>query len=120
MVSEEGISTDPEKISAIKEWLVPTSVTQLRSFVGICAYYRRFIGSFSEIAKPLHKLTEKGAKFIWDEKCQAAFTELKERSVVHFVKHFRHYLLGKKFLVRTDHGSLRWLMNFRNPDGQKF
>ena len=44
-----------------------------------CAYYRRFIGSFSEIAKSLHKLTENGTKFIWDEKCQKAFTELKER-----------------------------------------
>ena len=51
MVSEEGISTDAEKISDFEEWPVPTSVTQLRSFTGICAYYRRFIGSFSEKRK---------------------------------------------------------------------
>ena len=91
----------------------------------------------------MHKLTEKGRKFEWTNECQSAFEELKNRlvsspilvhpdfsknfilvarkellAVVFFVKHFKHYLYGKQFIVRTDHGLLRWLLNFKNPEGQ--
>ena len=62
VVSQEGISTSPDKVSAIKEWPVPKTVTDVRSFLGTCSYYRRFIKWFTDIARPLHKLTEKTKK----------------------------------------------------------
>ena len=58
-VSEEGISTDPEKVQTIKEWPQPRNVKEVRQFVGLTSYYRKFIRSFATICKPLHKLTEK-------------------------------------------------------------
>ena len=182
VISEDGISTDPKKTECVQNWPVPTTVKEVRSFLGFCSYYRRFIFRFSEIAKPLHKLTQKGVRFKWTKECQNAFQTLKTKLVnapvlahpdfnhgfildvdacdqsigavisqkingeehaiafasrtltkseraycvtrkellalVTFVKHFKHYLYGKNFLVRTDHSSLRWLMNFKNPEGQ--
>ena len=182
IVSQEGISTSPDKVSAIKEWPVPKSVTDVRSFLGTCSYYRRFIKQFTDIARPLHKLTEKTEKFSWTPQCDEAFKNLKialtsapilrypnlnlpfvldtdasafamggvlsqiedgiERPIAYFsksfnkpernycvtrrellavvssIKHFHHYLYGKDFLVRTDHGALTWLLSFKNPEGQ--
>lgn len=77
IVSADGISTDPEKTKAIESWPEPKSVSE-RSFLGTCAYYRRFIKSFSDIAKPLFKLTEKDSVFCWSEECQISFQTLKE------------------------------------------
>ena len=182
IVSADGVQTDPKKTDAIKTWPRPECVRDVRSFLGLCSYYRRFIHQFAEIAKPLHKLTEKGRSFTWTDTCTKAFETLKQKltespilthpdfsqpfildtdasdvaiaavlsqkidgiehaiafasrtlsksekkycvtrkellALVHFVKYFKHYLYGKQFLLRTDHGSLRWLLNFKNPEGQ--
>ena len=182
IISPEGIATDPKKVEAIKIWREPSNVTEVRSFVGLCSYYRRYIKNFAAIAKPLNKLTEKNNSFHWTRECQEAFDALKARliqspilsspnfnepfildtdasntaigavlsqvidgqervvayasralskqerkycvtrkellAVVYFVKYFRYYLYGKHFTVRTDHSSLRWLLNFKNPEGQ--
>lgn len=182
IISEKGIATSPDKVKAVKNWPVPTNLTELRSFIGFCSYYRRFVLNFAMIAKPLHDLTKKNAKYIWTDNCQNAFDRLRtelstapilahpdfeqefildtdasneaigavlsqvqkgierpiafaskslsnsERkycvtrkellAVVTFVKYFRQYLYGRKFKVRTDHSSLRWLMNFKDPEGQ--
>jgi len=182
IISLEGVTTDPEKIAAVKEWPIPHTKKQLRSFLGFSSYYRKFIKGFSSLAKPLYTLTENKNKFIWEEKCQDAFDELKrvlssspvlsfpreegefildtdasnigigavlsqkqegkekviayysrvlnkpERNycvtrrellaIVNSLKFFRHYLLGRKFLIRTDHVSLKWLMSFRELEGQ--
>ena len=56
VVSAEGVETDPEKVSAVKEWGRPQSVKELRSFLGFCSYYRCFVKDFAKIAGPLHKL----------------------------------------------------------------
>ncbi|XP_071153399.1 uncharacterized protein [Mytilus edulis] len=74
IVSEEGISTDPEKIKAVKEWPTPTNITEVHSFLCLCGYYRKFIKSFAHIAKPLHKITEKETNFVWTSECQASVT----------------------------------------------
>ena len=58
VVSKEGVSTDPEKIKAVTEWPQPTTVTEVRSFLGFVSYYRRFIPNFSKVAKPLNKLLQ--------------------------------------------------------------
>ena len=182
VVSQKGISTDPEKTSAVRDWPVPHDVTEVKRFLGLCSYYRRFVKDFASISKPLTRLTEKNVPFVWTDDCQQSFETLKlalisspvmaypsssatfildtdasnvgigavlsqniageerviaygsriltktERqycitrrellAVVHFVKYFKHFLMGRKFLLRTDHASLRWLKSFKEPEGQ--
>jgi hypothetical protein len=77
VVSKHGVATNPKKIDAVKTWLKPSNVSELRSFLGFCGYYRRYIANFSEIARPLHKLTEKEKIFSWSVDCQNAFERLK-------------------------------------------
>lgn len=183
IVSEEGIGADPEKTAAVERWPTPTTVKQVRQFVGLIGYYRKTIPEFAKLAKPLHTLTEKGRRFQWTEECDAAFTALKRALVtspvlalpndvdmyvldvdacdvsiggvlsqmqqgeekviayasrllsgseknycvtrkellafVFFIKKFKHYLLGRKFIVRTDHAALQWLRKTPEPIGQQ-
>ena len=182
VVSKDGVTTDPKKVASVREWPEPKNLTQVRSFVGFCSYYRRFVKNFAEVAKPLHRLTEAGRPFLWTEECRDAFSQLRnlltstpilgypvsgqpfvvdcdasgvglgavlsqqqegqekvigyysrtlskeERrycvtrrellAVVEALKHFHHYVYGVHCLVRSDHGSLRWLLGFKNPEGQ--
>ena len=78
IVSAEGIRVDPVKIEAIVNWKPPRNVTEVRSFLGLAGYYRRFVQGFSVIASSLIRLLRKGVKFEWDEKCQSSFERLKE------------------------------------------
>ena len=183
IVSEEGVSTDPAKIRSVADWPVPRTIGQVRSFLGLSSYYRRFVRGFADIAKPLYTLTERSNQpFQWTSESEQAFQMLKEvltrapvlayptredpfvldtdasnkgigavlsqiqdgqervvafysrvlhkaerrycvtrkelLGVVEGVRNFHHYLYGRRFLVRTDHGALQWLLNFRNPEGQ--
>ncbi|GFV25756.1 retrovirus-related Pol polyprotein from transposon 412, partial [Trichonephila clavipes] len=182
IISAEGVRTDPEKVSAVKNWKRPENLRELRSFLGLFTYYRKFVKGFSNIARPLHKLTESKQKFQWTKECEDSFLQLKEAltsspiliypqpdkpfildtdasnesvgavlsqeidgqervvaywskclskpernycvtrkellAIVKAIEHFHHYLYGQKFLLRTDHASLTWLMNFRNTEGQ--
>jgi hypothetical protein len=79
IISNGGISVHPAKAKEIMVWSVPTTVTEIRSFLGLAEYYRRFIEGFSKIAKPMTSLLEKGREFKWDEKCQDSFDQLKKR-----------------------------------------
>ncbi|GFT36599.1 retrovirus-related Pol polyprotein from transposon 17.6 [Trichonephila clavipes] len=182
IIGGQGVRTDPEKVSAVKNWKRPENLRELRSFLGLCTYYRKFVKGFSNIARPLHKLTESKQKFQWTKECEDSFLQLKEAltsspiliypqpdkpfildtdasnesvgavlsqeidgqervvaywskclskpernycvtrkellAIVKAIEHFHHYLYGQKFLLRTDHASLTWLMNFRNTEGQ--
>ncbi|XP_073219904.1 uncharacterized protein [Cicer arietinum] len=73
------IVVDPIKVESVLEWKAPKSVTEIRSFLGLAGYYRRFIEGFSKLALPLTKLTRKGELFVWDTHCENSFQELKKR-----------------------------------------
>jgi hypothetical protein len=79
VVSAEGIFVDPKKIEAILKWERPTNMTEIRSFLGLAGYYRRFVEGFSAIASPMTKLTRKEVKFEWSKECEQSFQELKKR-----------------------------------------
>ena len=78
VVSKEGIAVDLEKIRSIMEWVSPKNVNDLRYFMGLVGYCRRFIRNFSRIYHPITSLQRKGKKFEWTEKCEASFEQLKE------------------------------------------
>jgi hypothetical protein len=78
IISEEGITVDPEKVQAIREWPVPRNVTEARSFMGLASYYRRFIAGFSKIVHAITSLQRKEKKFQWIDECESSFQQLKK------------------------------------------
>jgi hypothetical protein len=169
VVSNGGISVDPSKVKDVLNWKPPTDVGEIRSFLVLAGYYIQFIEGFSKLAKPMTALLEKNTKFVWSDKCQASFEELKKRltsapilvlpdlskkfsnycdasrqglgcvlmqegrvvayasrqlrkhelnypthdlelaAVVHALKIWRHYLIGHKSDIYTDHKSLKYI-----------
>ncbi|CAJ2642437.1 unnamed protein product [Trifolium pratense] len=79
VISSGGIAVDPAKVDAVLQWGTPESVSEIRSFLGLAGYYRRFIEGFSKLALPLTQLTQKDQAFVWDVKCEESFQELKKR-----------------------------------------
>ncbi|GKD41563.1 putative reverse transcriptase domain-containing protein [Tanacetum coccineum] len=79
VIDSQGIHMDPAKIESIKDWESPKTPTEIRQFLGLVGYYRRFIEGFSKIAKSMTKLTQKGVKFDWGDKQEAAFQLLKQK-----------------------------------------
>ena len=79
IISKEGIRMDSKELKVIDEWPVPKNLHEVRSFIGMCSYYRRFIAKFFVIAGPLHDLTKKKVKFQWTLKEHTAFITLKQR-----------------------------------------
>ncbi|GJV33683.1 putative reverse transcriptase domain-containing protein [Tanacetum coccineum] len=77
VVNQNGIHVDPSKIEAVKNWKAPTTPSEIRSFLGLAGYYRRFIANFSKIAKPLTSLTQKNQKYVWGVEQEEAFQTLK-------------------------------------------
>ena len=78
VVSKDGIQVDPKKIEVVVEWPRPTIVTEIRSFLGLAGYCRRFVKDFSKITAPLTRLTQKNIKFIWTDRCEEHFQLLKD------------------------------------------
>ncbi|GJW97824.1 reverse transcriptase domain-containing protein [Tanacetum coccineum] len=79
VVNRDGIHVDPSKVESVKNWKTPESSTEIRSFLGLAGYYRRFIENFSKIAKPLTLLTQKNKTYVWGDKQDEAFQILKEK-----------------------------------------
>ena len=76
IISEAAIDVDLENIQAIKDWPTPTSVTEIRSFLGLAGYYRNFIENFLRITFPMTALQKKENKFLWTDKCEESFQKL--------------------------------------------
>jgi ribonuclease HI len=164
ILTAEGVAVDPGKVETVSNWQQPTSVSEIRSFLGLAGYYRRFIEGFSKIVRPMTELLKKEKKFNWTESCEKSFQELKRRltawdfvvycdasrqglgcvlmqdekvvayasrqlkpheqnypthdlefaAVVHALKIWRHYMIGNKCEIYTDHKSLKYI--FTQPD----
>ena len=82
VISEEGISVDPQKIEVIVNWKPPTNVSEVCSFLGLAGYYRKFVEGFLKIATPLTNLLKKDQKFEWSDTCQHSFEELRQRLMI--------------------------------------
>ncbi|WVZ93919.1 hypothetical protein U9M48_039869 [Paspalum notatum var. saurae] len=78
ILSEKGVAVDPSKVEDVLNWKQPETVTEIRSFLDLAGYYRRFIKVFSKTTKPMTSLTNKNVKYLWDPKCEEAFTRLKK------------------------------------------
>ena len=78
IVSADGIRVDPSKVAAVVNWKVPKNVTEVRSFLGLAGYYRRFVKDFSMISLPLTRLLQKSVEFKWSDECQQSFDQLKK------------------------------------------
>ncbi|KAI3732508.1 hypothetical protein L1987_63713 [Smallanthus sonchifolius] len=133
VVNEKGIHVDSSKIEAIKNWAAPTTPTEVRQFLGLAGYYRRFIEGFSKIAQPLTALTQKGKVYNWGDNQEPGLCldatrkgnrirvtsikgsreknytthDLELGAVVFALKIWRHYLYGTKCTIYTDHKSLQ-------------
>ena len=81
IISSDGITVNPEKVEAIVNWEPPQNVKQLRSFLGLASYCRRFVENFSKIAKPLSNLLQKNVKYNWSPDCDVAFKTLKQKLI---------------------------------------
>ena len=79
VVSQEEISVDPAKVEVILQWERPKNVSEIHNFLRLAGYYRRFIENFSKVVAPLTRLTRKDVRFDWDDCCESAFVELKQR-----------------------------------------
>jgi len=183
VLTKTGIEVQPEKAEAVRTWPTPRNLSEVRSFVGLCSYYRRFIAGFADLAAPLHALTRKNVRFQWTSDQEQAFKTLKERltsapilgmprddgtyyldtdasnfglgavlsqhqdgyevvlayasrtlssaernyevtrrellAVVYGLKVYRQYLLGRRFVIRTDHSALQSLRRTPEPIGQQ-
>ena len=100
IISTNGIKMDPSKVDAIKLWDTPTYVREVRSFIGFCNFYCRFIRSFLKIARPLNTLTKKNVKFAWTDKCELAFQGLKQQIMEAPI--LQHFDPSKECHVETD------------------
>ena len=115
IVCAEGVKSDPEKVQKVRDWPVPSNVTEVRSFLGLCSYYRKFVPNFSEVAVALFDLTKKNVKFSWGPECQKAFELLKRALQESAVLAYPNF--ERPFILDTDasqHGCGAVLSQIRN------
>jgi hypothetical protein len=100
VISREGLQTDPEKVKQVQEMRPPRTITEVRAFLGLAGYYRRYIKNFSARAKPLTELLQKETPWLWDERRQSAFQDLKDQLMSAEVMMLPD--LEKPFILTTD------------------
>jgi hypothetical protein len=99
-ISAAGVATDSSKIHAIKNWVVPTNVKEVRRFLGLVGYYRRFVKNFGLISRCLFDLLKKGEIFVWTEKTEEAFQALKAALILALVLALPNF--NEPFIIETD------------------
>ena len=104
IITRNGIQPDLAKIEKVKHFLQPTNTTELRGFLGLASYYRRFIQGFSNIAEPMHKLLKKDQRYEWKEEHEEAFKKLKEKLTDAPILLYPDF--KKKFILATDASKL--------------
>jgi hypothetical protein len=115
IISGEGVATDPSKNSSILSWQTPTTITQLRGFLGLTGYYRRFVKQYASICKPLHDSLKKNS-FVWGDKQQEAFSLLKKSMTTPLVLRLPDFTIP--FILESDanaHGLGAVLMQEGKP-----
>jgi hypothetical protein len=119
IIDGDGIHVDSDKIKAIAEMKPPSDVKGIRSFLGACGYYRKFIKSYSTIAAPLTELTKKSVPFKWTDKCQHAFDELKNRLTSAPILVYPDY--NKPFILHCDasNTAVGGVLNQLHENGEK-
>ena len=100
VLTPNGLKPNPERVTAVTNFPIPQSVREVRQFLGLASYYRRFVQGFAKIAQPLHALTQKGATFDWSTDCQNALETLKSRLVQAPVLAYPDF--SKSFVLETD------------------
>ena len=100
IISREGVATDQSKTEKVATWPTPTSILEVRQFLGFASYYRKFIRNFAHMAQPLHKLTERSMPFVWTDVCQNAFDELRRCLTSTFILTYHDF--SSQFILDTD------------------
>ena len=100
LITSQGVATEPSKIQAVAQWPTPSTIKQLRGFLGLTGYYRWFIKHYGMISHPLTQLLKKGVSFQWTQQCQEAFDLLKQAIVQALVLVVPNF--SKQFVVKTD------------------
>jgi hypothetical protein len=100
VINQRGIAVDPKNVAAVVEWKRPSSVSEIRSFLGLAGYYRCFVPNFSSIATPLTRLLEKGVLFVWSSDCEVSYQTLKNKLVDAPIQALPES--GKHFTIYTD------------------
>jgi len=117
--SKEGVTTNPEKTNAIDTFPRPTTPTHIKSFLGCCQYYRKFIRDFAKICTPLNALLRKGAKFVWDSYCEEAFQLLKSKLTSSPILAYPQY--DREFFLYTDASgsSISYILGQKDDKGKE-
>ena len=135
LVSDEGVTLRPEHVQVIRDWPLPTTKQELQSFLGFANYHREYITNYSVVVEVLQQLVNNSkpgpiqlaqchlGNCFWElfiDPAQRRYCTTRKElyAVIRFTRQFRHYLLGRNFIVRTDHNSLTWLMSFKNIEGK--
>ena len=118
IITPEGLKPNSKLVEAVRDYSPPKTVQQLRRFLGLTSYYRRFINQFAKVAAPLHLLTCKNVAFKWSQECQSAFEELKKRLVTPPVLSYPNF--DEDFVLETDasHQGLGAVLSQRQEDGK--
>ena len=106
VISSDGVATDPEKISAVSSWPTPVSVKELRGFLGLAGYYRKFVRNFGLIAKPLIELLQKNTIFHWTPAHEQFFQALKQALISAPVLALPNF--SRPFAIETDASAGNW------------
>ena len=114
--TQEGIGVDNEKTAAVVDFPTPKNQTDVRAFLGLSGYYRRFVQGYAEIARPLNQLLRKDSKWQWTEECEAAFKKLKEKLTSPPILAFPDFSEDSRFLLYTDasHQSIGYVLGQRD------